>query len=219
MNISIFYQEGEVNPLTANRSNRRQKQAAATRQDILQAARTLFAANGYAATSMSAIAAEAETAVQTIYDSVGPKHAVILALVDSLEEEAGVGDVRQRLAQTNDPRELIALIVGLSRQFTERGGDIFAAMASAAPSEPDVAEAWRKARRNHQSGARYIAERLSKLGALAPGLTVERAADVLGVLNWGATWQQFVQDHGWSVDECEAWLNETLIALLLTRES
>jgi len=201
--------------MTEHRSSRRKKQAAATRQDILVAARKLFASRGYAATSMAAIASEAEAAVQTIYDSVGPKHAIILALVDTIEEEAGVGEVRQRLAQTSEPRELIALIVGLSRQFTERGGDVFAAMASAAPTEPDVAEAWRKARRNHLAGARYVAERLANLGALESGVTVERAADILGVLNWGTTWQQFTQDHGWSVDQYEAWLNETLATLLL----
>ena len=201
--------------MTTPRSNRRQKQAAATHQDILAAARKLFAINGYAATSMAAIATEAETAVQTIYDSVGPKHAIMLALVDTVEEEAGVGEFLQRLAQTNEPREIIALIIGLSRRFMERAGDIVAAMASAAPSEPDVAEAARKARRNHMSGARHVAGRVESLDALAPGVTVERAADILGVLNWGATWQQFVHEQGWPIEEFEAWLNQTIATLVL----
>jgi AcrR family transcriptional regulator len=204
--------------LSAPRPNRRQKQAAATRQEILVAARTRFAADGYAATSMAAIAAEAETAVQTIYSSVGPKHAIILALVDMIEEEAGVGDFRQRLAETHEPLALIALIVGLSRRFTELGSDVFATMAAAAPLEPDVAAAWQKAKHNHMRGARYIAERLAGLNALAPGITVERAADILGVLNWGTTWQQFTRDHGWSIDEYETWLIETLARLLLDYE-
>jgi AcrR family transcriptional regulator len=205
--------------MTAQPSNRRQKQAAATRQDILNAARKLFATNGYGVTSMAAIAEEAETAVQTIYASVGPKHAIILALVETLEADAGVGETMQRLAHAHDPRELIALIVGLSRQFAEKGGDIIDAMASAAPTEPDVATALRTARRNHMSGSRYIAERLARLDALAPGLSVERAADILGVLNWGTTWHQFTQDQGWSIDEYEAWLNDTLVRLLLKEAS
>ncbi|MBA3274535.1 MAG: TetR/AcrR family transcriptional regulator [Chloroflexia bacterium] len=201
--------------MTAHRSNRRQKQAAATRQDILRAARRLFASQGYVATSMSAIAEEAETGVQTIYDSVGPKRAIILALVDVIEEEAGVEEVRRRIAQTRDPHELIALLVGLSRQFMERCGDVFAAMASAAPTEPDVAEAWRQANRHHLGGARYVAQQLANLGALKPGVSVARAGEVIGVLSWGITWQQFIQEHGWSLDECETWLTETLVTLLL----
>jgi histidyl-tRNA synthetase len=56
---------------------------------------------------------------------------------------------------------------------------------------------------------------LARLDALDSGVTVERAADILGVLNWGTTWHQFIQDQGWSIDECEIWLNETLIRLLL----
>ena len=201
--------------MSTQRPNRRQKQAAATRQDILIAARKLFAANGYAATSMAAIAEEAETAVQTLYASVGPKHAIILALVDAMEEDAGVEEFLGRFARTNEPRELIALIVGLSRQFMERSGDVFAAMAAAAPTEPDVAAAWQKARHNHAFGGRHIAERLAGLDALDPGLTVERASDILSVLNWGLTWQQFIRDHGWSIDDCEAWLTENLCRLLL----
>ncbi|MCC6704143.1 MAG: TetR/AcrR family transcriptional regulator [Thermomicrobiales bacterium] len=201
--------------MSTHRPSRRQKQAAATRQDILIAARKLFAANGYAATSMAAIAEEAETAIQTLYASVGPKHAIILALVDAMEDDAGVDEFLRRFAQTSEPREMIALIVGLSRQFMERSGDVFAAMAAAAPTEPDVAAAWQKARRNHAYGARHVAERLASLDALDAGVTVERAADILGVLNWGLTWQQFIRDHGWSIDECEAWLTETFCRLLL----
>ena len=201
--------------MASARSNRRQKQAEATRQEILAAARRLFATHGYAATTMAAIAKEAETAVQTIYDSVGSKPAIILALVDSIEEEAGVSEVAVRIAESNDPRELIYLLVGISKNFTERSSDVFAAMASAAPSEPEVAEAMRKARQNHQRGARSVAEKLEHLGALDPEVSVDRASDILGVLNWGATWQQFVHDQGWSVNDCERWMNETLSALLL----
>ncbi len=201
--------------MTARRSNRRQLQKAATRQDILVAARRLFANQGYVATSMSAIAEEADTAVQTIYDSVGPKRAIILALVDVTEEEAGVESFRQRIGRTRDPDELIALLVGLARQFMERCGDVFVAMMSAAPTEPDVAEAWRAANQHHRGGARHVALLLADLGALKPGVSAERAGDVMGALSWGTTWLQLTQYHGWTFDECERWLNQTLVTLLL----
>lgn len=201
--------------MASQRSNRRKKQAAATREDILAAARRLFATKGYASTSMAAIASGAETAVQTIYDSVGPKHAIILALVDVIEEEAGVEEFRQRIAQAEDPRDLIALLVALTRRFTERSGDVFRAMASAAPTEPDVAAAWRRANEQHHTGARHVAGRLAGMDSLKPGMAPERASDVIGVLTWGLMWQQLTQDRGWSLDECEAWMVETITSLLL----
>jgi AcrR family transcriptional regulator len=197
------------------RSNRRKKQAAATREDILAAARHLFATRGYAATSMSAIAAEAETAVQTIYDSVGPKHAIILAMVGILEEEAGVGEVQRRLGLAQDPRELIEVFVGFTRWFTEHGADIVQAMASAAPTEPDVAVALQKANENHHRGASYVARRLAGTDALKPGISAERASDVIAVLTWGTMWRQLTGERGWSLDECEEWMVDSIAALLL----
>jgi len=197
------------------KSTRRQKQAAATRQDILAAARRLFATKGYGATSMAAIAREAETAVQTIYDSVGSKHGIILALVGVIEEEAGVEEFRQRIMQARDSREAIALYVGLTRKFTERSGDVFVAMMAAAPVEPDVAAAWDEANRNHRQGARHVVDLLDRFGTLKPGTTPEQAGDALAMLTWGVTWQQLTGVYGWSLDTCEAWLNDAIGILLL----
>ena len=60
----------------------RQQQAAATRRAILDAARTLFVDPGYAATPLTAVAAEAGVAVQTVYKIFGSKKALLSALVD-----------------------------------------------------------------------------------------------------------------------------------------
>ena len=195
--------------------SRRQKQAAATRQDILAAARHLFATQGYAATTMTAIAKEAQTAVQTIYDSVGPKHAIILALVDTLEDEAEVGQFRQRIQNTAVPREAIALFVALTRGFAERGGDIITILSSAASSEPDIAAAWQKANANHRMGAGFVAGIIDRAGALRPDLSLEKAGDTIGALTWGLTWQHLTGQYGWTLDECSAWMCDALYRLLL----
>ena len=201
--------------MAVKRSHRRERQAAATRHDILMAARSLFAEHGYVATSMSTIADAADTAVQTIYDSVGPKRSILLALVAMSEEEAGVAEFRDRLMQTQDPRAVLALWVNMTRQFMDRGADIFVAIQSALATEPDVAAAFDEAKRNHQMGARHVGALLQRLDALAPGLSAGRAADILSVLTWGTTWQEFQRDHGWTLDECENWMTTSLTRLLL----
>ena len=48
-------------------STRRREQAAATRREILEAAQRLFERDGYGATTMAAIAAEAGVALKTVY--------------------------------------------------------------------------------------------------------------------------------------------------------
>lgn len=201
--------------MTTRRPSRRQIQAEATRRDILAAARRLFAEHGYAATSMAAIAEAAGAAVQTVYDSVGPKRAILLALNDLIDEEAGVGPMWRRVSETTDPRETIALAVNLTRRFSDRCGDILMTLMAAAPSEPDVAAVVSEGYRRHREGTRRVVLRLAEMDALRPSLSPERAGDVFGVLTWVDTYRNLTRDFGWTFDECETWLTETLTTLLL----
>src|SRR3954447_16667619 len=61
-------------------SPRRREQAAATRRAILEAAQTLFLRDGYAATTMAAIASEARVALKTVYVNFETKSGVLRAL-------------------------------------------------------------------------------------------------------------------------------------------
>ena len=61
-------------------SPRRREQAAATRREILEAAQRLFVEQGYAATTMAAIAAEAGVALKTVYVAFETKSGVLRAL-------------------------------------------------------------------------------------------------------------------------------------------
>src|SRR6476619_2619602 len=57
----------------------RREQAAATRREILKAAEKLFAERGYAATTITAIAAEAGVAVKTVYLAFETKSGLLRA--------------------------------------------------------------------------------------------------------------------------------------------
>src|SRR6478672_55695 len=61
----------------------RAEQAAATRHAVLAAARALFTEHGYAATSISAIAARAGVAVDTVYAAAGRKPVLLRELVET----------------------------------------------------------------------------------------------------------------------------------------
>jgi AcrR family transcriptional regulator len=194
-------------------------QAAATRRDILAAARRLFAERGYSATTMVAIAEAAGSAVQTIYDSVGPKRAILLALLDVMDDEAGVAETWQRFREADDAREQLALVVNLTRQFDERCGDVIGMLLATAPIDRDASDALREAMRRHRDGTRRVVQELAAQGSLRPDLPIERAADILGFMTSTPMYRQLVRDYGWTFDESEAWLTETLAALLLSGHS
>jgi AcrR family transcriptional regulator len=201
--------------MSTHRLSRRQVQAEATRRDILAAARKLFALQGYAATSMAEIAEASGAVVQTVYDSVGPKRAVLLALTDLIDEEAGVGPMWREVGETEDPRALLALVAGLSRQFNDRCGDIVWTLVEAASIEPDVAEALHEGHRRHREGTRRVAMKLADMGALRPSITTDNAAVTISVLTWVDTFRNLVRLYGWSFDQCEAWLTDVLQTVLL----
>src|SRR6185312_16353210 len=65
-------------------SPRRRAQADATKRDILAAAQRLFERQGYAATTMAAIAAEAGVALKTVYLVFDTKSGVLRAVWNGL---------------------------------------------------------------------------------------------------------------------------------------
>jgi AcrR family transcriptional regulator len=201
--------------MAAYKSARRQRQAEATRQEILQAARRLFVERGYAATTMNDIAAEADVAVQTIYTSCGSKRELALALNDLIDAEAGIAELGKQLRAADDPRTILALGARISRQIQERCGDLVEALVSAAAVEPEAAAAVEDGLARHLAGTEAAARRLAKLGALREGMTVRRAAATLAVLSSVTLWSQLRHQHGWSFDEGERWIEESTARLLL----
>lgn len=61
-------------------TSHRQRQALATRQIILEAARKLFIGQGYGGTTIEAISAEAGVAVSTVYATYKNKRGILKAI-------------------------------------------------------------------------------------------------------------------------------------------
>jgi AcrR family transcriptional regulator len=199
----------------AYRSPRREQQAEETRRAILSAARRLFAEDGYAATPLTQIAAEAGVSVPTLYASVGSKAELARTLVEFVNAEGGVAENDARQRQATTAAELVRLNMHLVRELNERCGDIMRAMRSAAHSEPEVAVVAAAGDTYHREGEHAIAARLHEMGALREGLTVERAGATLTVIASSQTIDHLVLQEGWSYDEVEAWLVDTVTRLLL----
>ena len=64
------------------RSDRRARQAAVTKRDVLDAATELFATQGWSGTTLAAIAERAGVAVETVYSTYGSKKNLLRAALD-----------------------------------------------------------------------------------------------------------------------------------------
>src|SRR5512132_2371161 len=166
-------------------SPRRREQAAATRRQILEAAQRLFERQGYAATTMSAIAKEAGVALKTVYVAFETKSGVLRALwnlrLRGGREEVTVAQQPMycEVLDEPDPERQLRLNARNSRAGKLRVAALAEVIRSAAPLDSDIGALWKRIGTEYHANQRVIAESLSEKGALRPGLDVERAADIL----------------------------------------
>src|SRR5580765_5906726 len=100
----------------------RERQAQLTREEILTAARRLFAERGYSRTSVRDIAEAAAVSAQTVYDSIGSKQAIVVRLNDLIDAESGVGPIVSAAVKSEDPAELAGLSAKVTRAILENCG-------------------------------------------------------------------------------------------------
>jgi AcrR family transcriptional regulator len=194
---------------------RRALQALQTQRDIVAAARALFARQGYAKTSVAQIAEEAGVSVQTIYDSVGSKRAIVQHLNDLIDEVGGVGPLAARVAAETDPEEIIRIAVTITRQINERCEDLVRLVYAAPAAEPELTAIRDESMRRHRAGIHWATGRLEALGALREGLDVSEAEDVIAAMTAPQVVRTFVFDFGWSFDTYQDWTEHLLIGQTL----
>jgi AcrR family transcriptional regulator len=204
-------------------STRRREQAAATRRDILDAARRLFERQGYAATTMEAIAGEAGVALKTVYVAFETKSGLLRALWNHLlrdgREEVPVAQQPwyREVMDEPDPERRLRLTARNSRVVKLRIAGVLEVIRTAAPIDPDIGALWSRIQTEFHANQRTIVASLDEQGALS--MDVERAADILWTLNHPSLWQLLVEERGWTPEQYEQWCADAACAQLLRPRS
>jgi AcrR family transcriptional regulator len=193
----------------------RERRAQLTRDEILRAARRLFAEHGYARTSVRDIAGAAGVSAQTVYDSVGSKQALVSSLNDLIDTEADVAAIGRAAAESGDPREIVAAPARITRSILENCGDILHALVTGAAAEPELAAVLAEGHRRHVEGNRRVVGLLRELGALDAAVDPDEAAETLAAVADFRFGLVLKGSYGWSLDRLESWMAETSRALLL----
>jgi AcrR family transcriptional regulator len=193
----------------------RERQAEFTRNEILGAARRLFAERGFTRTSVRDIAQAAGVSTQTVYDSIGSKQAVVARLNDLIDTEAGIAAIVGAVAGSQDAEQVAAVPARITRAILEHCGDIVHALVTGAAAEPELEIVLEEGHRRHVDGARTVVRMLTELGALAPGVDATSACDTLAAVSDFRFALLLRDSYGWSLDRVEAWMADTSRALLL----
>ncbi|WP_354637375.1 TetR/AcrR family transcriptional regulator [Kitasatospora camelliae] len=197
-------------------SGRRAEKARETRRRMVEAARSLFTEQGYGATTLQHVADRAGVAVQTIYFTFGNKRSLLKELVDVTiagdDEPVATMDrpwFRAALA-AGTAEEALRAHVGGTRAVLERMAAIDEMVCVACATDPEVAALWPKEDDPRLTVQAAAAGALVGKPGARPGVSAERARDVLYGLLSTELYLLFVRDRGWTPQEWERWAFETL---------
>lgn len=197
----------------------READAAATRARIVDAAARLFIRDGFAATPLRAIAAEAGVSVQSVH-LAGPKSALLLAAFERTfagdEGRHPLSERAEMAAILAEPDTAVTLqrYVAFIATANERSAAIWTALVAAADADEQARAAatdLEGRRRAEMVGGAHL---LLSRGLITPEAVTE-TADVLGFLTAPHTFVYFVLESGWTVERYREWLQVGIERLII----
>jgi AcrR family transcriptional regulator len=200
-------------------SRRRQEQATETRADVTRVAERMFLRDGYAATTVAAIAGETGVSVETIYKAFGGKPGLIRAIRD--KALAGEGPVAAETrsdalqVRERDPRRIIRGWGTLGTEVAPRVSPILLLVREAAAADPEVAGLRNELDDKRLERMTHNARTLLQAGHLRRGVTLEEASQVLWTYSSPEVYELVVLKLGWSLERYGRFIADAMIAALL----
>lgn len=170
---------------------------------------------GYAATTIETIAAEAGVAVSTVYAIFKNKRAVLREIRMAWHESTHARQIYEEARRQPDPEQRLEMVAHANRRQWELGASLIAVYQGAAAVDPEAAAELEEALRGRRAALDRVVEGTKE--ALRTDLDVGRAAAILRALCRAEVYRELVDESGWSPDEYELWLGQTLKGQLLSR--
>jgi AcrR family transcriptional regulator len=184
----------------------RQLQAQATRERIADVARRLFAAEGYGATSMEAIAREAGVAARTVYSAFGAKREILSLICERWLEQAGARELAGQVLGEPDPARRLRGAAHWLRVLYSAGFDVVLIFEAATDESPET----RALLRSKLAGRNEVMDAM--IASLDGHLTVPlgHAQAMFRALAAPGVYRELVEESGWTPDDFEHWVAGTL---------
>jgi AcrR family transcriptional regulator len=189
----------------------RQEAAALTRERICIAAEELFLRDGYARTSVRAVAKAAGVAEATMYVVFASKAALLNATI--LRAVADNASESLDVIGAAPPAEILPLMASSNAVLMARAGRMIALGDSAALMDAALRPFHQRAQANIRAAFGRIAACLDTAGLLRIG--VQDAADAMYAIASDATYRRMTDGVGMTPEQYGSWLAATLSAVLL----
>jgi AcrR family transcriptional regulator len=197
----------------------RQAQARQTREALLDAARSRFLTEGFAATTVAVIASDVGVSVDTIYKSFGGKPGLLRAICS--HALAGEGPVPAEArsdalhGSETDPRAIIRGWGALASEVAPRVVPILLLIRDAAIADPEMAELQADIDRQRLERMTHNARKLADAGHLRRGLTVEHAGEIMWTYSSPQLYELLVMIRSWPLQRFTTFITDAMIAALI----
>lgn len=205
----------------AYRSELRQQQAEATRTRILEAAADLFAADGYARTTLAKIAAAAGVSAETVQGQ-GPKAALMIAAIEhaafGVAGDQNVLDLSygHTLLAIDDPEQALDFAASAQTEVHERTAPLALALIGGAGADPELNRYWNDLTAGVTRQFRRVLGTFRDKGWLRVDVPFDELVETAAVLCSVETYLRMTHRDDWSADAYRRWcrrmLSETVFA-------
>jgi AcrR family transcriptional regulator len=189
----------------------RSERARKTRSRVIDAATRLFVEQGYAATTMRSIAAEAGVSLPTVELLFGTKPQLLHVVLDvAIAGDDDPIPVLSRAwvahAQSKDAVvEFLSVVAEVLKEAQVRSAGVMLAAYEAAASDPEIGLliADRELQRERTAG--WIVDGILRRASLRAGLDRAAALDTVWVLMDPVLFSRLTRHRGWSPERYAAW--------------
>ena len=189
------------------------------RAAVIEAARPLFLARGYAATTIEAISEAAGVPEPTVYRLFASKVGILKSLLDvfiagdadevPLPRRAAVSDIFEE----PDPSRRIDRFASLVTEINTRVGPLYRILLSASGADPQAANLLDDLTQQRRRGQLALVRSLA--ASLRPALSQRTAGDIVHAIASPEVHHLLVTDRGWRPDRYRSWLSDALAGQLL----
>ncbi len=220
--VRLERKEVIVKPTRTYRSPLRDAQVAETRARMIAGAQGLFLEQGYAATTVTAVARRAEVSADLIYKSFGSKAGLLKVVLDVAiggdDEDVALLDrpgPQAGRAEPDQRRQLAMFAAGVTEQL-ERLRPFDEILRSAAAVDEAAADLRADLQlRQRRAAMVTVASWVAAQGPLRDGMSEDEAAAVLWTLTSPEVHHMLRETWAWPRERFVGWLRDTLTASLL----
>lgn len=193
----------------------RQAQAKANQERILGSAKELFEAHGFDRVTIDQIAAHAQVSAPTIYALFKSKIGVLKAVIDTALPAEQHAELVERGKLEKTPAKRIATAAIISRQLYDAERKQLGAFQDVSILDPVLKKLEIEREKRRYERLQEPITNFANDNALAPGLSQEKAHDIMWALTGRDLYRMLVIERGWNSHDYQQWLAHLLAQTIL----